>query len=66
MLNFSGEFGNGNIRAILFHINSKKEFVALLEKNSDVLLDIAGTINPSLQFGSSIIIEDARVSSDYI
>jgi len=66
LLNFSGEFGNGNIRAILFHINSKKEFVALLEKNSDVLLDIAGTINPSLQFGSSIIIEDARVSSDYI
>ena len=65
LLNFSGEFGNSNIRAILFHLNSKKEFVALLEKNSETLLDIAGTINPSLQFGSSIIIEDARVSADY-
>ena len=62
LLNFSCEFGNGNIRATLFHINSKKEFVALLEKNSDALLDIVGTINPSPQFGSSIIIEDARVS----
>ena len=66
LLNFSGEFGNGHLRAILFHINSKKEWVDLIEKNSNELLDIAGTINPSLQFGSSIIIEDARASKDYL
>lgn len=64
LLNFSGEFGNGNIRAILFHLNSKQEFVEHLNKNSDTLLDIVGTINPSPQFGSSIIIEDMRISAD--
>ncbi len=64
LLNFSGEFGNGNIRAILFHINSKKDWIELIEKNSNALLDIVGTINPSLQFGASIIVEDARVNQD--
>ena len=62
LLNFSGEFGNGNIRATLFHINSKKEFANLLEKNIDTLLDIVGTINPSVKYGSSITIEDVRIS----
>lgn len=66
LMNFTGEFGNGNIRAIIFHVNSKKEFVELINQNSDNLLDIAGTINPSLQFGASIIIEDMRLSDDSI
>ncbi len=62
-LDFSGEFGNGSIRTVIFHINSKKEFVDQINKNADTLLDIAGTINYSAQYGSSIIVDDARISS---
>ena len=64
LLRFTGEFSNGEIRATIFDISKKKGLVELIEKNSETLLDIAGTINPSLQYGSSITIEDVRVNCD--
>ena len=53
---------SGNIRAILFNANSKNDILDQLDKNSDGLLDIVGTVNCHEQFGSSVVIEDIRKS----
>jgi single-stranded-DNA-specific exonuclease len=62
MLSLSGEFGDGNIRAILFNANSKLDIVKSIEKDKDNLIDVAGFIKTHEQFGTSIIIEDIRLS----
>ncbi len=62
MFTFSGEFDKGSLRAILFNSNSKSEIVDSIIQNDGELFDIAGTINYSEQFGSSIIIDDMRLS----
>lgn len=63
MINFSGELGKGSLKTLLFNTNSKIELVREINQNESELMDIVGTINYSEQFGSSIIIEDIRLSS---
>ena len=62
MLNFSDEFFKGNLRAVIFNMNSKNELIDQINKNSDNLFDIAGSINCHEQFGASVVIEDMRLS----
>ena len=62
MMNFSGEFGDGNIRAVIFSTSSKSDIVNSIDENKDGLFDIVGSINFHEQFGGSIVIEDIRLS----
>jgi single-stranded-DNA-specific exonuclease len=62
MLSLAGELETGNIKAILFNINSKLDIVNAIEQNNGSLFDIAGFIDSNKQFGQSIIIEDIRLS----
>lgn len=62
IFNFSNEFDKGNIKAILFNRNSKLEIIKQIEENKFELFDIVGYINYSEQFGSSIIIDDLKLS----
>lgn len=62
IINFSNEFDKGNIRAMIFNSNSKADLIKQIEDNKFELLDIVGYISYSKQFGSSLIIEDIRLS----
>lgn len=62
MMNFSGEFGDGNIRAVIFSTSSKSDILNSIDENKDGLFDIVGSINFHEQFGGSIVIEDIRLS----
>ncbi len=62
MFNFSNEFDKGNVKAILFNCNSKLEIIKQIENNKFELFDIVGYVNYSEQFGSSIIIDDLKLS----
>jgi hypothetical protein len=62
MLSFTGEFGLGNVRGVIFKASSKSKLVLSLEENRDNLLDIVGSISGHSQYGSNIIIEDIRTS----
>ena len=62
LIDFSCEFGNGKLKSVIFHINTKQELLRNLNIYEDCLLDIIGTLNYSENFGSSIIIEDIRLS----
>ena len=62
LIDFSGELGNGRLKAVIFHINSKQDLLSNISKYSDCLLDVIGTLNYSDQFGTSIVIEDIRLS----
>lgn len=63
MFTFSGEFDKGSLRGMLFNSNSKSEIVNSIIQNDGELFDVVGTINSSEQFGSSLIIEDMRLSN---
>jgi single-stranded-DNA-specific exonuclease len=61
VMTFSGEAGDSQIKAIIFGVAGKKEFMRSIEENKDSLLDIAGKISVSKSW-DSFIIEDARLS----
>jgi single-stranded DNA-specific DHH superfamily exonuclease len=61
MLFIAGELGDGNIKAILFNVNSKLQIVGEINKNKDALFDIVGYVNFHEKYGASFIIEDIRV-----
>lgn len=63
IFNFTNEFDKGNIKAILFNLDSKLELVKQIENNKFELFDIVGYINYSDQFGSSLIINDLTLSN---
>ncbi|MDR3030919.1 MAG: single-stranded-DNA-specific exonuclease RecJ [Holosporales bacterium] len=60
---FSDEFNKSNIRSVIFNTQSKKTLLDSIESNKDAILDIIGQINQNEQFGSSVIIEDIRISA---
>ena len=62
MFNFSNEFDKGNIKSILFNIKSKSEIIKQIEDNKFELFDIVGSISYNEQFGSSLVIDDLRLS----
>ena len=61
MIFFSGEF-DGNMRGVIFNVSSKMSLVLELGKNKDELLDVAAFIKNDDQFGSSLLIEDIKIS----
>lgn len=62
MASFTGEFGRGNLRTIIFNVASKSDFLDQLERSKDELLDVAGYINHNKPYKPNIVIEDIRKS----
>lgn len=62
IFNVSNEFNKGNIKGIIFNASANSEWIKQIEDNKFELLDIVGSISYSEQFGSSLIIDDIRLS----
>ncbi len=60
-LYFRTAISNTTMRGMIFHIASKQQLIRGINDNRTAKFDLAGFLNHSEQFGTSIIIEDVKL-----